>query len=195
MAIMATSTYSAFLSYSRKDEKIGAKIEKDIQRYRIPKKFRLDANERSFTIFRDVHDAELGEYNEVIEKALRASEYLIILCSPSSRNSDYVQDEIKNFVEFHGRDCVIPVLVGGRPNKEVKPGDEDQNQAFPDVLYDYFGEPIAADYRPDSDEGYFAKRRNQREAFFQIVAKLLKHSKSDDLVRRDRRVDGSTCWP
>ena len=117
---MTTAKYSAFLSYSRNDEVIGAKIEKDLQRYRIPKKFRLDASKKSFTIFRDVQDAELGDYNEVIEKALQASEYLIILCSPSARNSDYVQDEIKNFIKFHDKDCIIPVLVTGRPNKEVK---------------------------------------------------------------------------
>ena len=158
-----------------------------LQRYRIPKKFRLDASKKSFTIFRDVQDAELGDYNEVIEKALQASEYLIILCSPSARNSDYVQDEIKNFIKFHDKDCIIPVLVTGRPNKEVKSDDKDQNQAFPDVLYEYFEEPIAADFRPKTGKGHFAEHRRQREAFFQIVAKLLKQPKSDKLVQRDRR--------
>jgi endonuclease/exonuclease/phosphatase family metal-dependent hydrolase len=123
----------------------------------------------------------------VIENALRASEYLIILCSPSSRKSNYVKREIINFVEFHDKDRVIPVLVKGRPNKEVEPDDDDQNQAFPSVLYEYFEEPIAADFRFESDKGYFAKKRKQREAFFQIVAKLLKQPKSDKLVRRDRR--------
>ena len=184
---MTTIEYSAFLSYSRKDEVIGAKIEKDLQKYRIPRKYRPDAGIGRFNIFRDVHDAELGEYNEVIDKALQASKFLIILCSPSARDSEYVTNEIKNFVEHHEKDCVIPVLVDGRPNKEVKPNDPDQNQAFPDILYEYFEEPIAADFRPQKGEGYFAKRRRQREAFFQIVAKLLRQPKSDKLVRRDRR--------
>jgi endonuclease/exonuclease/phosphatase family metal-dependent hydrolase len=184
---MTTMEYSAFLSYSRKDDVIGAKIEKDLQQYRIPRKYRPDAGKGRFNIFRDVHDAELGEYNEVIDKALQASKFLIILCSPSARDSEYVTNEIKNFVEHHEKDCVIPVLVDGRPNKEVKPNDPDQNQAFPNILYEYFEEPIAADFRPKKGEGYFAKRRRQREAFFQIVAKLLRQPKSDKLVRRDRR--------
>ena len=68
--------YSAFLSYSRDDEVIGAKIEKDLQKYRIPKAYRPVAGKAKFNIFRDVHDAELGEYNEVIDKALQASKFL-----------------------------------------------------------------------------------------------------------------------
>lgn len=184
---MSSIEYSAFLSYSRDDEVIGAKIEKDLQKYRIPSEYRPDARKARFNIFRDVHDVELGEYNEVIDKALQASKFLIILCSPSSRNSDYVTDEIKNFVKFHDRDHVIPVLVYGAPNKEVEPDDQNQNQAFPDILYDYFEEPIAADFRPKKGEGYFSKRRCEREAFFQIVAKLLGQPKSDKLVQRDRR--------
>jgi hypothetical protein len=68
---MTTIEYSAFFSYSRKGEAIGAKIEKDLQKYRIPRKYRPDAGKGRFNIFRDVHDAELGEYNEVIDKALQ----------------------------------------------------------------------------------------------------------------------------
>jgi hypothetical protein len=139
---MTTTEYSAFLSYSRLDEASGANLEKDLQKYRIPKKYRLDESKGRFTIFRDVHDAELGEYGEVIEKALQASKFLIVLCSPSARDSDYVTNEIKNFIQLHDKDCVIPVLVDGRPNKEVELSDPIQNQAFPDILYEYFEEPI-----------------------------------------------------
>ena len=184
---MTTTGYSAFLSYSRVDEAIGAGLEKDLQRYHIPKNYRQDSSKSKFTIFRDVHDAELGEYDEVIEKALRASDFLIILCSPSARASKYVAKEIEKFIEFHDRDGLIPVLVGGRPNKEVASTDPLQDQAFPDILYQHFEEPIAADFRTKRDEGYFSKRTRLREAFFQIVAKLLRQPKSDKLVRRDRR--------
>lgn len=184
---MAGDSYSAFLSYSRADEVIGDRIEKKLKKFRIPRKFRVGAINGRFSIFRDVHDAELGEYDEVIENALQASNFLIVLCSPSARASKYVINEIKRFIEFHGKSSVIPVLVDGRPNKEVGSDDPVQDQAFPDILYKYFDEPIAADFRPKAKESFLLKRKRQREAFFQIVAKLLQQPKSDELVRRNRQ--------
>ena len=178
--------YSAFLSYSRRDEAVGSWLERALQGYRIPKAFRPIPERRKFNIFRDVHDAELGDYSHVIETALRDSGVLILLCSPASRASAYVAGEIETFIAIHGHTRVIPVLVDGRPNKEVAPDDPVQDQAFPDLLYDYFDEPIAADFRSKPGEGFFARRKRRHEALFQIIAKLLNQPKSDELVRRDR---------
>ena len=178
-------TYNAFISYSRKDQAIATKLERELQRYRIPKDFRNRPSESRFHIFRDLHDISLGDYGDVISDALKASDYLIILCSPESAKSDYVGDEIRRFAALKGADHIIPVLVAGRPNAEVSPDDPVQDQAFPQALLDVFDEPLAADFRAHSGETSRRYKYRLREAKFQLIAKLLGTAKSDALVARD----------
>ena len=180
--------YSAFLSYSRKNADIAERIHRSLELYRIPKKFRVDQNQKHFNIFRDIHDVEIGEYAEVINQALAKSEFLIVLCSPSSRNSGYVSDEINKFLSLTGRSpgLIIPILIEGRPNSEVQESDALQDKAFPEILYEQFDEPIASDYRVHANDNYFEVKSRRREAFFQVVAKLLNTSKSEELVQRDK---------
>ena len=180
--------YSAFLSYSRKNKDIAERIHRSLERYRIPKKFRVDRNQKHFNIFRDIHDVEIGDYAEVINQALEKSEFLIVLCSPASRNSGYVSDEIRKFLSLPNRSTeqIIPILIEGRPNPEVQESDALQDQAFPEILYEHFKEPIASDYRIHANDNYLEGKNRRREAFFQVVAKLLNTSKSEELVQRDK---------
>ena len=50
---------------------------------------------------------------ESIQKALAQSRSLIIICSPQTLESTWVQREIETFVSLHGRDRVICVLADG----------------------------------------------------------------------------------
>ncbi len=178
--------FSGFLSYSRRDEKFAACPNRRLDGWRPPRHLRRQTGIDRIRIFRDIEDAELGELSKVIRRALEASDHLILLCSPASRHSNYVALEIEAFAAAHGPDAILPVLVAGRPNKEVAPDDPDQDQAFPDALLRLYEEPLAADLRPCPRESRAKRREQEREAFFQIVARLLGVPKSDELVRRDR---------
>lgn len=178
--------FSGFLSYSHRDESVASSLARRLERWRVPRRFRRETGIDRIRIFRDIEDAELGELSEVICRAIEVSDHLILICSPASRCSTYVALEIESFAAIHGPAAILPVLVAGRPNSEVVPGDPTQDQAFPDALLSLYKEPLAADLRPRPNESRAKNRTYEREAFFQIVARLLGIPKSDELVRRDR---------
>ena len=182
MASEPPHTYSAFISYSRKDEVFVTRLLKQLERYRIPRSFRTNGGK--FRIFRDTEDAGVGELTDVLRKALDASDYLIIVCSPDARRSNFVALEIDYFANTKGPNSIIPILVAGRPNVEVTNENELQDKAIPDALYKHFEEPLAADFRSKEGDGFFTKRQRAREARFQVIAKLLGTEKTEKLVRR-----------
>ncbi len=175
--------YNAFISYSRKDEIVAKRLEKHLEQYKIPEAFQL-LNQKRFSIFRDIHDIELGELSEKLRDGLNQSDFLILLCSPSSFKSNYVGEEIKYFGERKGKEKIIPVLVGGRPNHEIKEDDPIQDPAFNKELFHFFKEPLAADIRNFNGEGYFKRQARIREARFQIISRLLYTTKTNELVGR-----------
>ncbi len=177
--------YDAFISYSRKDEKFARKLEADLERYRPPKGALADR--RRLNIFRDVQDLVGNELGAAIREALRQSRYLIVICSPSACASPWVGLEVQQFVESHGKERVIPVLLSGRPNHEVKPEDERQDQAFPAPVCECLEEPLAADFRAEQHTGETSGHRNTRlnEAKYQVLALLLSRQK-EELLQRQR---------
>ena len=97
--------YRAFISYSHKDEKIAAKLHRYIEQFRIPKKLDIkwdpvseNGPRRIFPVFRDKDElpssADLGTQ---IETALRNSDFLVVVCSPDSAQSRWVNEEILTF--------------------------------------------------------------------------------------------------
>jgi len=175
--------YNAFISYSRKDEIVAKSLEKYLEQYKIPKPFQV-LNQKKFSIFRDIQDIELGELSEKLREGLDQSDFLILLCSPNSYKSIYVGEEIKYFGEKKGKEKILPVLIGGRPNQEVKKDDAIQDHAFNEELFHFFKEPLSADLRKTKELNYFKRRARDREARFQIISRLLYTTKSNELVGR-----------
>ena len=94
--------YWAFISYSSKDAKWGKWLHKRLENYSIPSEFqkiefadgtRLGKHIRP--VFRDRDElpssADLGPS---ILEALKESRFLIVLCSPNSAKSEWVNKEI-----------------------------------------------------------------------------------------------------
>ncbi|MEM9547844.1 MAG: TIR domain-containing protein [Bacteroidota bacterium] len=175
--------YNAFISYSRKDEAAAKRLEYFLEHYKIPKDFQ-SLNQKRFSIFRDIHDIELGDLSEKLREGLDRSDFLIVLCSPDSYRSKYVGQEIKYFGERKGKDKILPVLLRGRPTHRVKEDDPIQDPAFHKALYHFFDNPLAAEFRRFSGEGYFKRQERIREARFQIISRLLYTSKTSELVGR-----------
>ena len=60
----------------------------------------------------------------------------------ATRTSEYVNDEIRRFVELRGVDNVIPILLAGIPNNEAT-REQEVEKAFPDSLCEVMQMPLA----------------------------------------------------
>lgn len=121
-----TERYFAFISYSRKDYKIARAICRRLEAFRYPSEvdiqYRPKESKYVREIFFDRTKLECSDesFHEGIRKALSASRYLIVICSPNSSvpgedGKHYVEDEIAYFLKQHGsdRNLVVPVLLDG----------------------------------------------------------------------------------
>ena len=184
--------YYAFLSYSHRDKALADWLHRELERFRVPHSLagRLTANgvvpRRLMPVFRDQHDLSAGaDLGEGIKAALAASQFLIVLCSPTAAVSRWTNAEIESFKRTRPEGCVLAAVVAGEPFASDTPGQEAE-ECFPPALrykYDRRGhqtakraEPLAADFR-DVGEG-------KRLAFLKLVAGLLGVG-LDELVQRD----------
>ena len=192
--------YKAFISYSHQDKKWGDWLHRALETYRVPKG--LVGKEtgagvvpkRLFPIFRDREELPTShELGRVINKALDDSSHLIVICSPRSAKSQWVNEEIKQFKRLGKSDNILCLIVDGEPNASDKPGLEDE-ECFPEAAKYEIGddgelstirtEPIAADAREGKD--------GKRNALLKLVAGLLAvgfvNLKQRDLARKQKRM-------
>lgn len=170
-----TYSYYAFISYSRKDEKWAKWLQQKLETYRIPSKLRkqdLNIPQKLYPVFRDKTDLTGGKLLEVLHEELDQSQYLIVICSPNSAGSPWVDKEIRHFVE-QGRDSyIIPFIVDGEPM-----ADDPAQECYPESLRSGSESEIL---------GISVKELGRGKAFLRVVAALL-HLKFDQVVMRDRR--------
>ena len=165
--------YRAFISYSHRDKAVASRFHRMIEAYRLPRK--LVGREtgvgpvprRLTPIFRDREElpasADLGGE---LAAALTRSMFLIVICSPSSAKSHWVDQEILQFKRTRGESRVLALVVGGEPNASDMAGRADE-ECFPRSLRYRLGpdgelsstpaEPIAADIRKGADGWRLAK--------------------------------------
>ncbi len=124
---MEPKSYDAFISYSHQDLKWGKWLQKRLENYRIPAEFRKDG--KHLHIFRDQTDLAGVELHSSLQRALEASRYLIVLCSPASAKSPWVDEEIRTFRDLGGAERIIPFIVGGEPES-----DDPDRECFPEAL-------------------------------------------------------------
>ena len=184
--------YYAFLSYSHKDEELADWLHQELEDFHVPSGLvgKVTANgvvpRRLTPIFRDEHElAAADDLGEEIRSALAASQYLIVLCSPSAATSHWTNAEIECFKRVRPDGCVLAAIGSGEPFASENPGHEDE-ECFPPALrekYDRRGrptgrkaEPLAADLRGNADE--------RRLGFLKLVAGMLGVG-LDDLVQRE----------
>jgi tetratricopeptide (TPR) repeat protein len=185
--------YYAFLSYSHRDRELADWLHRELERFRVPNSLagKLTANgvvpRRLTPIFRDQQDLSAGgELAEEIKAALAASQFLVVLCSPTAAKSRWTNQEIESFKRTRPEGCVLAAIVGGEPFASDMPGREEE-ECFPPALrykYDRRGhqtakraEPLAADFR-EGGEG-------KRLAFLKLVAGMLGVG-LDELVQREQ---------
>ncbi len=184
--------YKAFLSYSHKDKKAGEWLHKQLEKYHIPKSLALpegiNVDGRGIgRIFRDRDELPAAEdLTEAVRKALETSEYMIVLCSPNSAASRWVNKEIIEFKRLRGDRYVLPIIIDGEPFASDHGAPE--LECFPPAvrfkiaktggLSTLPAEPAAADARKDAD--------GKQRAVLKILAGILGVG-LDRLVEREMR--------
>lgn len=183
--------YDAFISYSHSepDAFVAGKLHSMLERYKVPKKIReISGKKKIERVFRDREELPLSANLAMgICEALENSEYLIVICSPRSVKSEWVQREIETFLLTHTKDKVLTLLAEGEPE-----------EAFPDslcyeekILHRPDGkaetvreriEPMAADVR-GADHREIEKKL--KEEFLRILAPMLGCT-YDELKQRHR---------
>ena len=176
------STYDVFVSYSRDDAAFVNKLVYRLGRYAPPKSLELPT--RCLSVFVDNKDLVGTEYYQAIEEVLNDAKKLIVVCSPSSRKSRYVEDEIRRFLKVDERSFadVIPILLRGIPNNEAKP-EEEEFKAFPDVLYEHAKMPLAVNYL-DFAARSKVHRGKHADSWFTLLANILEVDR-DELEERE----------
>jgi tetratricopeptide (TPR) repeat protein len=165
--------YRAFLSYSHRDTRWAGWLHKSLESYRPPKSLVGTISARGLVpkrltpIFRDREElASATDLGTVINAALQQSACQIVICSPQSAKSHWVNEEIIAFKRLGGEDRIFCLIVGGEPNATDLPGRAEE-ECFPPALRFRLGadgqlsdartEPIAADARPGKDGKQAAK--------------------------------------
>src|SRR5262249_567835 len=184
--------FDVFLSYSRKDEAFGKKLEDALENYRLPKDVKTGLiSKRRLSVFRDKRDLVPTDtdYWKTIEGYLERSAHMVVICSPSARRSEYVNHEIKTFLRSHEASRIIPVPLSGRPHNEADAGPD--AHAFPDALCAAVSMPLAVEFTEfERARGKISKGR-YHDSWYTLLAKIFEAERAEierlDAKRQARR--------
>ena len=176
--IAAPFKYTAFISYAHADQNAATSLHKALEGYRIPKDLQGTAGRDGpipkslFPVFRDRDELSSSpDLSQSIQDGLRASAYLIVLCSPAAARSRWVNQEVIEFKKLGRADRVHALIIDGDPGAAP-----DKGGCFPPALVsklaadgtltpDPSHEVLAADLRPEGD--------GKDEAKLKLIAGLL----------------------
>jgi hypothetical protein len=159
--------YWAFISYSSKDAALSKKLHRSLETYAIPRDLVNRPGrdglvpKKLFPCFRDRDELPLASgLGGTLKDALRVSRYLIVICTPYSAKSRWVNEEILYFKSLGRSDRILAIIHGGEPNATDQAGKQEMECFAPALRYEVDeqgiltserAEPIAGDLRPGGD--------------------------------------------
>jgi len=113
--------YAGFISYSQKDKAWAKRIHRALETYRLPTGIAAAGNKKKGLgrFFRD--DDELAgapSLGEALESSLNASAALVVICSPNSARSKWVDAEIRKFKSRGPSAKVLAIIIDGQPDSD-----------------------------------------------------------------------------
>lgn len=114
-------SYYAFISYNSADEKWAKWLQHGLEHYSIPtgiKKRHSNLPNKIRPVFWYKSDLAGTMLHPSLHKELDESQYLLVICSPHSAKSSYVNEEVQFFVDLGRIDKIVPVIVDGEPYAE-----------------------------------------------------------------------------
>lgn len=171
--------YDAFISYRHSDLDmfVAKKIHKGLETFKVPRAVaKRSGKKNKKRVFRDQEELPIGsDLSDNIAGALEESEYLLVICSPRTPESYWVEKEINTFIKLHGREHILAILIEGEPEESFPP----------QLLVDDNGnpvEPLAADVRGSCNREVAKKIKTE---ILRLAAPIL-HCSYDDLKQRHR---------
>lgn len=168
-------TYYAFISYRHTDQKWAKWIQHALETYRFPvaiRSTRRGLPKKIFPIFRDSTDLAGGVLQQELKARLEESEFLIVLCSPESAKSEWVEQEVRYFQTLGRGAQIVPLIIDGEPSAQ-----DPARECFCPALRN----------NPDGEMlGVSIPELGRRKAFLRVVATIMQ-LRYDELVRRDKR--------
>lgn len=115
--------YDAFISYRHEefDSKVAAYIHKGLEAFRVPRALNRDGMRYSIKrVFRDQEELPTSpDLSRSIADALANSRYLIVVCSPSTPVSKWVEKEVEYFIKEGRTDRIILVHMDGELENSI----------------------------------------------------------------------------
>lgn len=136
--------YRAFVSYSRKDASIARRIHRRLEAQKAISRGDALKNPLRPSFLDRSELAASSDLETSILEALGNSERLIVICSPASARSRWVNAEILEFVRLGRAKEILLYLHKGEPSFDVE---DNANAAFPQALSQLDQEPLWVDGR------------------------------------------------
>ena len=184
--------YNAFISYRHldPDKPVAEKLQQLLETY-VPPKGVSSRSPKKLKLFRD--ESELPTSSDLsadIHNALQNSEFLIVVCSPETKESKWCIEEINSFKALHNnRNYHILTMYVSRDGVVSFPQElcsESVTYTDPDgntVELQRELEPLAANVSAPTTKESLQKLNSE---FLRIAAPLL-HCSYDDLYQREQR--------
>jgi hypothetical protein len=161
--------YFAFISYNAKDLGWGKELQKKLEHYRLPSTL---CKERGWKrtpikpVFFAPTDIQPGGLSEELQERLKASQHLIVICSPNSAKSEWVGREIEFFYNLGRANNIHFFIVEGTPHSS-----NPETECFNPVI-DKLGLPeiLGANIH---EKIYRWPWLNRERAYAQLISKLL----------------------
>ena len=164
-----TFKYFAFISYNAKDTAWGKKLQKKLEHYRMPATLCSEHGWKRTPlnpVFFAPTDIQPGGLSEELQERLKASQHLIVICSPNSAKSQWVGKEIEFFHSLGRPQNIHFFIVDGSPHS----GDP-ETECFNPII-DKLGLPeiLGANIH---EKIYRWPWLNKERAYVQMISKLL----------------------
>ncbi|MCL2053834.1 MAG: toll/interleukin-1 receptor domain-containing protein [Oscillospiraceae bacterium] len=188
--------YDVFISYrhGELDGFIAERLHKMLETYRVPNAVAQKIGKKKLSrVFRDRDELPTSSnLSDSINDALVNSDFLLLICSKRTCQSQWVMREVETFGELHGKDKIITLLIDGEPDESFPEGLRERKIGNEII----FVEPLAADIRAHTDGTPVSKTRDKSwdrslkllrtEEKLRLLAPILGCA-YDNLRRRHRR--------
>lgn len=157
-----TKEYYAFISYKSEDKEWAIWLQHELEHYHLPATLngRSDLPQELRPVFRDLDELSAGNLPEQIRVALANSANLIVVCSPMSAQSPWVNQEVETFIAMGKTKRIFPFIVEGHPY-----ADNPDEECFPPAIRNL----------PKEEErlGGDVTKNGRDAAFVKVVAGML----------------------
>src|ERR1700733_63133 len=135
--------YWAFISYSSKDAALCKRLHRALETYAIPRDLvgrpgrDGPVPKKLFPCFRDRDELPLASgLGGTLKDAMKVSRYLIVICTPNSAKSRWVNEEIRYFKSLGRSGRILAIIAGGEPNATDQPEKKEMECFAPALRYE-----------------------------------------------------------